>query len=759
LNSRNNVNSFVAITVFVGLMSGVGYLQAQEPEDPPEPKVFRENLVWEGDVSQNWFDRENGTNTNWVGDNRDGLFIPPDGFDILEQNVTLPLGSGTVFHQSDSTSGRVSHISSLEIQSGDGSASLVLSDVRNTNSNSGLGDQSVTGIAVYRDRGGEFGVINNQSRISLNNSFLFVDGNLNNNFGAANSAGGLEVGSVVASGSTVSVGGNLNGGTVTASDESLVRVVGNNSSRIELSNSDLQFSNGSFFNGGNPVGPGGTIGNSLINVGNGVLIPVRARGFINRESPSLAVNGILFGAQEFESAEVTPSADGIEHVNTGIIEGSGRAFGGFTNRGTIHANVPGETLEVSSSFAGTFENEGVIQVSNGGILSYVGDLVNAGGRINVSGGGQFSISGDGRSSGSLSGGILTTDSSSSISLRDVRLDNIRNEGTLELDGVDLGDGIVNVGTIVADGAGVSVNSFIDNSGGVLSAPDGGFLSGSGVEISGGTLSTGAFSAITVDGIRLTNISNEGNLVLQGNYVVLDGFTNPGETQLVSGTRVTLASPFTNTGTLSILSPSLGIDDPFDPGLIDPFDPGLIDPFDPGLAFTFDPEFDDPADPGLNIPVDSKLGASSEKSLSAGLETPDEPPFLDPSLGATFTGDLILADTSVLEFEITDLAFQGLIVEGDLTLGGDLKISFGDGFDLEQTDSFTFLLADNLQGSFDNIVTGDTVGSSDGQYTFQFTGNGQSLSIGNIVATSVPEPSSIFCLGFFGLATASCRRRR
>ncbi len=122
---------------------------------------------------------------------------------------------------------------------------------------------------------------------------------------------------------------------------------------------------------------------------------------------------------------------------------------------------------------------------------------------------------------------------------------------------------------------------------------------------------------------------------------------------------------------------------------------------------------------------------------------------------TIDGALVLAASSVWQVEIGGISpseYDRLIVNGDLTAGGEISLSLVNGFAPSYGDSFQILDTD-----FDQFV--------DGGYTFNSTGAGLSgdlewdfsdfANTGYI--TVIPEPSSVFLAGLGALGLL--RRRR
>ncbi|MGH7936947.1 MAG: beta strand repeat-containing protein, partial [Bryobacteraceae bacterium] len=120
--------------------------------------------------------------------------------------------------------------------------------------------------------------------------------------------------------------------------------------------------------------------------------------------------------------------------------------------------------------------------------------------------------------------------------------------------------------------------------------------------------------------------------------------------------------------------------------------------------------------------------------------------LRPALGGSglnVTGSVSLLSASQLSFQLGGLT-QGsqygfLNVNGTVALGGQLVLSFANGFQNSVTgsDTFTLMTTNGLNGSFTNIASGDRLQTSDGFGSFLVTYNGTTLSLSNFILGSGP----------------------
>jgi hypothetical protein len=139
---------------------------------------------------------------------------------------------------------------------------------------------------------------------------------------------------------------------------------------------------------------------------------------------------------------------------------------------------------------------------------------------------------------------------------------------------------------------------------------------------------------------------------------------------------------------------------------------------------------------------------------------------------TFNGDMLLTDNSLLEFELggtsAGVNFDQLVINGQVTLDGDLNLSFINGFEMTAlpTDFFTLLTSTMLLGQFDNVLNGQRLITSDGLGSFQVNyGVGSVFNPNHVILSDfqtvgVPEPALLIQLAMSGfLAGAAFRRRK
>jgi hypothetical protein len=139
---------------------------------------------------------------------------------------------------------------------------------------------------------------------------------------------------------------------------------------------------------------------------------------------------------------------------------------------------------------------------------------------------------------------------------------------------------------------------------------------------------------------------------------------------------------------------------------------------------------------------------------------------------TFTGDLTLEATSKLLIELAGHTqgseYDFLSVAGNATLGGELEVTFLDGFaaGVQPTDMFTVLTSSGSSGislAFANAGNGQRLFTVDGLGSFQVNyGLASAFAANSLVLSNfeaIPEPSTWILIGFGGVLLAILRFRR
>jgi fibronectin-binding autotransporter adhesin len=195
-------------------------------------------------------------------------------------------------------------------------------------------------------------------------------------------------------------------------------------------------------------------------------------------------------------------------ADLGVAHFVGGAFT-LTNRGTILADVPGQTLTVVSTVT-SFSNQGIVRAENGGNL-ILNNLLDAAG-VQIIGGGTLTLGGTWGNSGNLTaiGSTLTLGGTWSNSGSINYTNSVLNVGGT----VALG----NLGQFNRSGGTVNLTGSMNLNGGTLNlnATSGSWVLANGT-LSGGTLQLSESAALIItsaDG-RLSNMTVNGNLDLSG----------------------------------------------------------------------------------------------------------------------------------------------------------------------------------------------------------------------------------------------------
>ena len=131
-------------------------------------------------------------------------------------------------------------------------------------------------------------------------------------------------------------------------------------------------------------------------------------------------------------------------------------------------------------------------------------------------------------------------------------------------------------------------------------------------------------------------------------------------------------------------------------------------------------------------------------------------------GGSATFDVVLAGLTAG----TD--YGSLVVNGNVTLGGDLDLSFANGFativtSSEMFDVMTLGSDDVLAGSFADVANGGRIETDDGSGSFLVTYGGGAPSANEIVLSNfqatVPEPPLAGALTTIGIFALMARRQR
>lgn len=450
---------------------------------------------------------------------------------------------------------------------------------------------------------------------------------------------------------------------------------------------------------------------------------------------------------------------GVIYVPTGT---SLNASGGLNNWADVSVN--GGTLNIAT---GTQSNAGLLHVSDSGSINFgsgstldnTGEVEADGGTVNLN---NINVINTGKVV-SIGGGVINLDNStiSGGTLGD------GSTGTFDVSGNST------LGSLTSNAAinlfGGNTGAKLDNGAEVLNITgdlvDNGTIM---VNSNDATYSNGIWNGAALDFGDTTGaqtVSGTGTITLNagGVYAQLDGSLTQAAGHSITGygqIQATLVNNGTvnadvNGQTLEVLPPS-GVT----PATLAITNNGLMEATNGGTL-----QFDN----GVSLLNTGKIEIedgtiSSPTALNVG----------DGTLigGGTINAPVVFSnDPSKLEYVVggTPTA-NGLAVNGDVTLGGDLVVSFANGFQniVTNLDTFTILSVGSqytLSGSFLNVTDGGRLETADGFGSFQVN-YGDSAAPNSVVLSnfvdgggSVPEPATLALL----LAGAGClallRRRR
>ncbi|EEF22304.1 conserved hypothetical protein [Ricinus communis] len=160
---------------------------------------------------------------------------------------------------------------------------------------------------------------------------------------------------------------------------------------------------------------------------------------------------------------------------------------------------------------------------------------------------------------------------------------------------------------------------------------------------------------------------------------------------------------------------------------------------------------------FNQQVGAVLGGGGTFIFNGGYSAGNSPG------SVTVNGDVVFGASNEALFEIGGLLqgtqYDHLTVNGKLTFGGVLNISFIDGFTAKAGDSFDLLDWTTSSGTFSSINTQNAVLGSGLIWNFdQLNTTGSISVISTVVTTPVPEPEN-FALLALGLGVISVVARR
>jgi len=333
-------------------------------------------------------------------------------------------------------------------------------------------------------------------------------------------------------------GTTITGGTLTTSGSGQIFVPGGylatlsgltNSGTINVNNNAQLGLTGAITNSGTITLQGA--GNTTYLFINGA-VTLNGSGIVNLSSTNNNYTNAIYGQG---------TAPTLTSFNT--IEGAGNLGSsnmGFTNKGTLDANVAGQNLAINVDSSGFTNYNGTTHTLTGG--NYIAN----GGNITFASGGTTGITTLSANVTEENGGqILDTSNSNANAL--AKLTSITSTGALTIGGVAFTD----------------AGSF-SNAGSLTILSGESFTVGSLTQISGGSLTAGTYvldANLNLSGANQTITTNATNLTLAGGTIenanstnALGGLAFNTKTLTIAGTSnavTTTAASFSNTGTLTI----------------------------------------------------------------------------------------------------------------------------------------------------------------------------------------------------------------
>ncbi len=402
-------------------------------------------------------------------------------------------------------------------------------------------------------------------------------------------------------------------------------------------------------------------------------------------------NGYAVNADYGGSASFINGGGGVYNKSAGVTTFSA---GTLVNDGTV--SVTGGTINLDS---GTLNSGSTIGSSGSGLVQQVSGTVTASGTVNVQ---NLLLNG-----GTLAGTQTFVGSLSWLA------SNLNSAGTTTLDSTTT---LTIAGTNDHDFVGRAIvnDGIVNWTAGRIRSGSGGSITNSGVwnDATSGYAINSDYGGATAYINAATGIYNKTG----GTTAVAMPVTNAGVINVIGGT-LALQSSFANTGTVAVGS-------------------GAILTSTSPLAFSA----------GSLLTGSGAVTASSFSS--AGLIDPGS---TTTAGQLTLSGNLSLLATSQSVFElggtIQGTQFDYLLVNGSLSLGGNLLVSLIGGFDTMVNNGMTFdvISSTALSNSFANAANGSRIATTDGRFTFLVNyGPGSPFGVNDLVISgfqAVPEPTT------------------
>ena len=631
--------------------------------------------------------------------------------------------------------------------------------------NLALIDANVDGETLVIDPAPEGSVLDggpsflNQGTLQASNGGILV---LSGNAGGAFTNTSHVIQALDASTVQLSNSVSILGGTLSTSGTGSIQVVGSQTATLTnvTNQGSLMVLNNAFLDTVGTLTNSGTI--MLNSTGNNTDLHLVADTTLNGNGTvilsALSSNSRIAGDGPFRLTNVSNTIEGRGQIGANLIA--------ITNQSLIDATANSLTLD-PANVANAFVNTGTLRASSGGSLILTGngggDFFNAGGTIIALDGGEVQFT----ANASVTGGTLTSSGSGVIRLLDSQngfISNLTNSGAFVVNNnafLHTVGTITNSGSITLASSGNNTDLHLDadttlNGGGTITlgpsssnnriAADSLFnltntnnlIQGSGqigansIAITNqGTIDANASDqSLTIDPANTANaFINEASGIVRasdGGILILSGngggdFTNAGTISAATGGSIQLTGALTSSGTVDIGNYFLAISGS-----------GLYTQTDGTFKLA-----------GGTVTSSSALNfagglVDAQGTISAAITNSAN---LQPALGGNgliVNGAVSLLSASKLTFQLGGLT-QGsqygfLNVNGTVSLGGQLVLSFVNGFVAAQGNSFTVLASTGpLSGRFANVASGTRLDTSDGSGSFVVSYAGNSIILSDFLA--------------------------
>ncbi len=459
---------------------------------------------------------------------------------------------------------------------------------------------------------------------------------------------------------------------------------------------------------------------------------------LNLNGSTLTSNiGLNVGAFNFSSGSYTSG----QALNVSGLFTWGSGSGVFNNVGTFTRNTGTGTFTIGSSVV--LNNSGVINVNSGTLQLSGGDTGTTSGDFNVAAGATLLLNSNftfGASSDLAGAGVVNFSSGTQMINGTYAVPDLNLNGSTLTSNIGLNVGAFNFSSgSYTSGQALNVSGLFTWGSGTLTGngaanANGGLLiNNSTVNLNAKTLNNAAGQTATLTGagaqIGFQNggiFNNNGTFLAQNNNSLFNNggtggvFNNVGTFTRNTGTGTfTIGSnvAFNNSGTVNATTGTLV----FNGGYTQTN--GMLD-----LA-------------GGNVSSNSALQIQGGLLTGFGMinAAVSNNAMLRPGLapgGLVVGGNVGLLSASQLIFQLGGLvqgSEYGFIgVNGTVSLGGQLVLSFVNGFQASGSDSFTLMSTNGLSGSFTNIASGGRLTTTDGSGSFLVDYSGNQLVISAFV---------------------------